>query len=57
MSEIVKTWRRQLVKVEDDVWTKLKAQAAIEHRPLFAVVATALREYLKAAKGRPARSL
>jgi hypothetical protein len=41
-------WKKRLVKVQDDVWTSLKAQAAIEQRPLFAVLATACRDYIKA---------
>jgi hypothetical protein len=52
MSEKNGPWKKRLVKVEDTIWMQMKARAAVEQRPLFAVLATACREYLKAAKQR-----
>ena len=48
-------WKKRLVKVDDGIWIRLKAQAAKEGRPLFAVLATACREYLSRAS-RPGKA-
>ncbi len=48
MSDPRESWKKRLVKASDETWDALKAQAALEHRPLFAVLATAVREYVKA---------